>query len=506
MADIALDDMVYIAHLKVGPGDWGMLALVGPIQAKVEEGRETMNQWAALLSVALEHEAVLKTMREQEEHLRRAALYDELTGLPNRAYFRTRLNTAMSRAGRRPEYKYAVLMLDLDGFKLVNDSLGHHAGDRLLEQVATRLSNNLRSIDTAARFGGDEFAILMEEITDTNGPSIMAERLQKALSAPHDLADTTVVVSASIGIAIGTADYNDTETLMRDADAAMYYAKTHGKRSHAIFDPTMHAAAVNRLQIEGELRHALEHNELALYYQSIVDLRTHHISGAEALIRWHHPTRGLLGPAEFLTVAEDSGLILPIGNWVLDEACRQMNAWHLDDPPSTPFMMSINVSNRQFWQSHLIDDVEHRLRTHGLDPSRLAIEITEGVIMDDVKQASAKLNGLKTMGVQVHIDDFGTGYSSLEALHDLSIHALKIDRSFISRLTTSPRSRELVRTIVTMGLNLDLDVIAEGIETPQELDIVTTLGCTHGQGYLFTRPIPAHHMKTLIDTPTPHHP
>ena len=499
MADPAMDEMVYIAHLKVGPGDWGMLALVAPIEASLPEGRETMNQWAALLSVALEHEAVLNTMREQEEHLRRAALYDELTGLPNRSYFRTRLTNAIARAGRRADYKYAVLMLDLDGFKLVNDSLGHLAGDRLLQQVATRLTANLRLIDTAARFGGDEFAVLLEELSDDNGITTLTERLQKALSAPHDLGETEVVVSASIGIAIGNADYSDTEQLMRDADAAMYYAKTHGKRSHAIFDPSMHAAAVNRLQIEGELRHALESDELELYYQPIVDLRTGVYSGAEALIRWQHPTRGLLAPGEFLDVAEESGLILPIGIWVLDEACQQLQTWGFDQPGAKAFMISVNVSNRQFWRSPLIEDVEQRLRSTGLDPSRLAIEITEGVIMDDVKLASSMLSGLKTMGVQVHIDDFGTGYSSLEALHDLSIHALKIDRSFISRLSTSPRSRELVRTIVTMGLNLDLDVIAEGIETPQELDFVRTLGCTHGQGYFFSRALPADAIKTQID-------
>jgi diguanylate cyclase (GGDEF)-like protein len=499
MAEIALDDMVYIAHLKVGSGDWGMLALVGPVQAYVQEGRETMNQWAALLSVALEHEAVLKTMREQEEHLRRAALYDELTGLPNRTLFRSRLTMAMERAARRPSYRYAVLMLDLDGFKLVNDSLGHQAGDRLLQLVAARLSANLRVLDTAARFGGDEFAVLLEETTDETGPSVLAERLQAALSAPHNLAGTEVVVSASIGIAIGNPGYDNTEAIMRDADAAMYHAKTHGKRAHAVFDPSMHVAAVNRLRIEGELRRALANDELALHYQPIVDLKTGTISGAEALIRWQHPTRGVLSPAAFLPVAEESGLILPIGTWVLDEAFGQMVTWKLDQAGSAPFMMSINVSNRQFWQSNLIDDVSERLSSSGLDPSCVAIEITEGVIMHDVKLASSMFSRLKDLGVQIHIDDFGTGYSSLEALHDLSIDALKIDRSFVSRLTISTRSRELVRTIVTMGLNLELDVIAEGIETAEELEMVRELGCTHGQGYFYSRPVLAEAMKAQLD-------
>jgi diguanylate cyclase (GGDEF)-like protein len=499
MADIAADEMVYIAHLKVGPGDWGMLALVAPIQAYVPEGRETMNQWAALLSVALEHEAVLNTMREQEEHLRRAALYDELTGLPNRAYFRTQLTTAIARANRRTDYKYAVLMLDLDGFKIVNDSLGHLAGDRLLQQVAARLTESLRSIDTAARFGGDEFAVLLEEISDDASPVAFAERLQKSLSLPHRLGDTEAVVSVSIGITIGRADYLDTETIMRDADAAMYHAKTHGKRSHAIFQPAMHGVAVNRLRVENELRRALENHELALYYQPIVDLRTGAVSGAEALIRWQHPTRGLLPPSEFLAIAEESGLILSIGAWVLDESCRQMHAWDLHRGDARQFMMSVNVSNRQFWQSNLIEDIDDRLRSFGLSPDRLAIEITEGVIMDDVKLASSILSGLKTVGVQVHIDDFGTGYSSLEALHDLSIDAFKIDRSFIARLATSPRSKELVRTIVTMGLNLELDVIAEGIETAEELEFVRALGCSHGQGYFFSRPVAAEAFKLLLE-------
>jgi diguanylate cyclase (GGDEF)-like protein len=458
-----------------------------------------MNQWAALLSVALEHEALLATMREQEEHLRRAALYDELTGLPNRANFRTRLTTAIGRANRRSSYRYAVLMLDLDGFKLVNDSLGHHAGDRLLQLVATRLTTTLRSLDTAARFGGDEFAILLEEITDDHSPVIVAERLQRELSQPHRLGDTEVVVSVSIGIAVGTAEYDDTEEIMRDADVAMYHAKTHGKRSHAIFNPIMHNAATNRLTIESDLRAALHRSELVLFYQPIVELRTLTISGAEALIRWRHPTRGLVPPNEFLGVAEESGLSLSIGSWVLDEACRQMREWGLHRGDARPFTMSVNVSNRQFWQSTLIEDVDDKLRAYGLSPDRLAVEITEGVIMDDVKVASSMLSDLRTLGVQVHIDDFGTGYSSLEALHDLAIDAFKIDRSFISRIASSPRSKELVRTIVTMGLNLNLDVIAEGIETDEALGFVRRLGCPHGQGYLFSRAVPAEEFTKLLE-------
>ena len=498
LADIAQDDMVYVAHLKVDPGDWGMLALVGPIDAYVEEGRETMNQWAALLSVALEHEAVLKTMREQEEHLRRAALYDGLTGLPNRTCFRERLTVAMARAGRRPDYRYAVLMLDLDGFKRVNDSLGHLAGDRLLRQVADRLTENVRVIDTPARFGGDEFAILLEEIKHESDPVVLATRLQAALVVPHDLGDTEVVVSASIGIALGRPEYDDTETVMRDADAAMYHAKMQGKRAYAVFDPSMHEAVVDRLRLEGELRAALEAAQFVLHYQPIVDLGTGRADGVEALVRWQHPTRGLLAPAQFLPVAEESGLILGLSAWVLAEACAELRAGGLEHPGPHPFRLSVNVSNRQFWHTQLVDDVEDELHRHGLDPRGLAIEITEGVIMHDVKLAASMLAQLKTLGIQVHVDDFGTGYSSLEALHDLPIDALKIDRSFVGRLGTSARSRELVRTIVTMGRNLDLDVIAEGIETAVEEEILQELGCTHGQGYRYSRPVPGPSLRAVL--------
>jgi diguanylate cyclase (GGDEF)-like protein len=490
LADSAAGEMIYLAHLKVDNGDWGMLALIGPIQAGLAEGRETMNQWAALLSVALEHDSVLRTLREQEEALRRAALYDDLTGLPNRSHFRDRLMVAMTRARRRADFRYAVLLLDLDGFKLVNDSLGHEAGDRLLQEVARRVTVELRANEVAARLGGDEFAVLIEDFAGPEGPAVLAGRLQAAVCAPWCLGDTDVAVTVSIGIALGADGYDDTQAVMRDADAAMYYAKSNGKRAHALFEPSMHESALDRLRTGAELRHAIDNDELELFYQPIVALDTGAVTGAEALLRWRHPVRGLLVPPAFLAIAEESDLGVKVGTWVLRTACRQVARW-CRQPGRELMRMSVNVSNRQFWHGNLVEDVVESLAAEGLDPSCLALEITEGVIMHDIQHAAKTLADLTAMGVEVHIDDFGTGYSSLEALHDLPFDALKIDRSFVSRMTGNARSRELVRTIVTMGRNLHLKVVAEGIETAEEHRLVRELGCTHGQGYLFSRPVPA---------------
>jgi diguanylate cyclase (GGDEF)-like protein len=350
-------EMVYVAHLKVDNGDWGMLALVGAIQADLAEGRETMNQWAALLSVALEHDSVLQTLREQEEGLRRAALFDDLTGLPNRSQFRDRLLSAMGRG--RP---YAVLLLDLDGFKLVNDSLGHEAGDRLLQEVARRVACELRPNEAAARLGGDEFAVLIEDFAGPDAPALLASRLQAAVSAPCRLDDTDVAVTASIGIALGAERYADTQAVMRDADAAMYYAKSSGKRTHALFAPSMHESALDRLRTGAELRHAIDNGQLELFYQPIVALESGAVTGVEALLRWHHPTRGLLVPPVFLPTAEESDLGVKIGTWVLRTACRQIAAW------GRPSMrMSVNVSNRQFWHGDLIADSD-RARSPSRSP------------------------------------------------------------------------------------------------------------------------------------------
>lgn len=496
-ADRRHDGVVFVVPVKVNLSDWGLLAVVDSVDTRVASGRETINQWAALLAVALDHQAVLGAFREQEERLRVAALYDHLTGLPNRALFLDRLRQAITRAKRRPDRHFGVLFLDLDGFKVVNDSLGHSAGDRLLIQVAERIRNGLRESDTAARFGGDEFLLLLDGIEDQGRPGEVAARLHAALAQPFHLEGQDVVVTASIGIALSSSRYENAEDLLRDADIAMYAAKSQRKGSHAIFDVAMHTRAVNRLQLETELRQAVERDEFEAHYQPVVSLRTGQTRAFEALIRWRHPTRGLIGPHEFLPVAEETGLILPISRWILHESCRQVAAWQLaGDRPD--LRVSVNVSNRQFWHGTLLDDIEDALRRTRLDPSCLSLEITEGVIMDNVDQARKLLEDLHLLGCQVHIDDFGTGYSSLEALHRLPIDALKVDRSFVSRLGADARSGELVRTIVLMGRNLGIDLIAEGIETSDHRDRLLQLGCALGQGYAFSRPVAADQAERLL--------
>ena len=484
LAEGRADGLVMVVPVRVDASDWGLLAVVDATEAKVGTGREPVNHWAALLAVALDHQLLLRELRAQEERLRVAALYDGLTGLPNRTLFLDRLRQAVKRARRGPDQRFAVLFLDLDGFKVINDSMGHSVGDRLLAQVGERLAAILRASDTAARYGGDEFLILLDGIDDLTTPTMVAERLHATLARPFDLGGgQTVVVSASIGITTSDPRYQDAEELLRDADIAMYAAKTHRKGSHAVFDVGMHVRAVGRLQIETEFREALARDELEVHHQPVVDLAGGHTVGFEALIRWRHPIRGLLAPAEFLPVAEDSGLIVPVGHWVLDESCRRLAAWRRDG--AADLWMSVNVSNRQFWHDTFVIDVELALRRHGLDPRHLALEVTEDVVMHNDKQARRILEDLHDLGCRVFIDDFGTGYSSLEALHRLQIDALKIDRSFVSRLGVDRRTSELVRTIIAMCANLGLDVVAEGIETADQRAWLVDLDCTYGQGHLF---------------------
>ncbi|WP_144125543.1 EAL domain-containing protein [Catellatospora sichuanensis] len=502
LADPTANLIVFVVPVKGGASDWGFLAVVDSVSTGGATGREPFNQWAALLAVALDRQALLKESLRQKEQLRIAALYDELTGLPNRSLFLDRLRQAIRQSRRRSGRPFGVLFLDLDGFKVVNDSLGHSAGDRLLKQVAKRIKSTLRDSDTVARFGGDEFLVLLDDVTAPHTPAQVAERLHGVLAQPFQLHGQDVVVTASIGITMSSRRYSNAEDLLRDADIAMYSAKSRHKGRHAVFDVAMHAKAVTRLQIETELRQALDNGEFEVHYQPIVALRSGRTKGFEALIRWRHPLRGVLSPAAFMPVAEETGLIIPIGGWVVDECCRQLAAWYAAGIATPGLSVAVNVSNRQFWSGNVIDDITQALDRHRPPPGSLAVEITEGVVMENVAPARDILHTLHDLGCQLHIDDFGTGYSSLEALHRLPIDALKIDRSFVWQIDTDARSGELVRTIVLMGRNLGLDLIAEGIETPEQRDYLIRLGCGYGQGFLFSRAVPADVACTLLGEPT----
>ncbi|BEL06192.1 hypothetical protein Q0Z83_043830 [Actinoplanes sichuanensis] len=489
-----------VAPVKVDDNDWGLIAVVDGIEDRVSSGREPLNQWAALLTFALQHQAVLAALRIQEERFRIAALYDHLTGLPNRSLFVQRLGETLQRIRQRSTARFGVLFLDLDGFKLVNDSLGHDAGDSLLTEVAARITGQLPAGDTAARFGGDEFLILVEDVDDVSMLSETADRLQTVLSQPYHLAshDETVVVGASIGITVGTNRYTNPDDVLRDADIAMYYAKTHDKGSSAIFDEAMHTRVVDRLRFETDLRAALERHEFELYYQPIIDLRTGRTRSFEVLLHWRHPSRGLLTPDQFLSVAEETDLMRPIGLWAVEEACRQLAAWRLEAPDSSPSHLAVNLSDREFWNPDLVDNIADCLQTHRLAPGSLAVEITESVLLRDPDEVGAILDRLRALGCELHIDDFGTGFSSLEALPKLPIDALKIDKSFVGGLGRDPRSEQLVKTILRMGQSLDLKLIAEGVETEEQHQALAGFGCHYGQGYLFCEPVPPEAAITVI--------
>jgi diguanylate cyclase (GGDEF)-like protein/PAS domain S-box-containing protein len=429
--------------------------------------------------------------KELEGRLRQAALYDSLTGLPNRSLFMDRMARALGRARRIPGYQFSVLFLDLDDFKVVNDSLGHIAGDLLLVKVAERITSYLRENDTAVRFGGDEFAILLDNIAEPEHLSTIVQRLQEQLTVPYEIEGHEVVVSATIGIAASTTGYDNAEDMIRDADTAMYRAKGKERGSHVTFDNSMHVGVMSRLRTEQELRQAIENNQLELHYQPIVHLISRRVSGVEALVRWAHPERGWVAPMDFLPLAEETGLIVPLGRWVLEEACRQARAWHDGGYVSDEFIVSVNISNREFWHGGILPTVDAAMRAAGVKPGWLTVELTEGVIMRNSEVAEATLGELRGRGVEVYLDDFGTGYSSLDFLHRFPVDGLKVDRSFVARLGTDRRSKELVRTVIMMGRNLGVDVIAEGIEEADQEQTLHELGCHHGQGFLFARPAPA---------------
>ena len=430
-----------------------------------------------------------------EEKLLHEAIHDVLTGLPNRALFMDLLGRSVARSKRRRGYLFAVLFLDLDRFKVVNDSLGHVVGDQLLVGIAGRLEKCLRPEDTVARLGGDEFTVLLEDINDISDATRVAERVHKELESPFHLSGHEVYTTASIGIALSATGYDAPDQILRDADTAMYRAKALGKARHEVFDTGMHTRAMALLQLETDLRRAVERQEFRLHYQPIVTLARGRVVGFEALVRWQHPQRGLLLPAEFMAVAEETGLILQVGKWIIHEACRTAGGW--TERFGRPLVMAVNLSNRQFGQPDLPEQIAGVLRQTGLPPDRLKLEITESVIMEHGEGVTHTLHRLRDLGVDLYVDDFGTGYSSFSALQRFPISTLKIHGSFVRALDNG-EGLEIVRAIMTLAKNLKLNVIAEGVETPSQARRLKGLKCPQAQGAAFAEPVPADDVITLL--------
>jgi diguanylate cyclase (GGDEF)-like protein/PAS domain S-box-containing protein len=437
-----------------------------------------------------------------EEQLLHDALHDALTSLPNRALFMDRLGQAVERARRHAEFAFAVLFLDIDRFKLVNDSLGHTAGDQLLVEFGRRLTTSLRAGDTVARMGGDEFTVLLGDVADAADAIRMAERIEQGLARPFDIGGHELFASASIGIALSALGCDHPEDMLRDANIAMHRAKSAGKSCIRVFDTTMHERAVALLRLETDLRRTPGRQEYVVQYQPILSLKTGAVCGFEALARWQHPERGMLYPDEFIPLAEETGLIIDIDRWVMREACTQARAWQGIQRNVGPLAICVNLSARQFTHTGLVGYVEKVLSATGLDPRSLKLEITESVLMSDAETVTTTLERLKALGVELYLDDFGTGYSSLNYLHRFPIDVLKIDRCFISRMGADGRSSEVVRAIVTLAHELGMSVVAEGVETEGQLAEIRSLGCEYAQGHLFSVPVDAESAGALIDALT----
>jgi diguanylate cyclase (GGDEF)-like protein/PAS domain S-box-containing protein len=454
------------------------------------------------------HDATGKALRMagSQTDITERKVSDPLTGLPNRLLFIDRLGRLIKHSKRRKDHLFAVLFLDLDGFKMINDSLGHLAGDQLLVGVANRLEKCLRSSDTVARLGetftvarlgGDEFTILLDDLKDPADANRAAERLMKALAPPFLLAGKEAFTSISIGIALSNTAYDQPEDMLRDADTAMYRAKSLGKARYEVFDADMRASVMARLQLETDLRRAIERNEFCNFYQPIVSLDSGRVVGFEALLRWRHPTKGMIAPEEFIFVAEETGMIRELGWWSLREACRQMSSWRARSEAYLDLTVSVNLSAKQLLQPHLVDDMKKLLRDVTLPPEALKLEITESAVMADPAAAAEMLQQIKSLGISLAIDDFGTGYSSLSYLHRFPLDTLKIDRSFISGENDGD-SMEIARTIMPMAKNLRLDVVAEGVETLEQVALLKRLQCKYAQGYYFSKPLPPEDVTPIL--------
>ncbi len=438
------------------------------------------------------------------EQLQHQAFYDPLTDLPNRALFLDRLQHLFHRARRSlGNPRFAVLYLDLDRFKAINDSLGHPVGDEVLSATARRLERCIRPGDTLARLGGDEFTILLDDVRSEADATGVAERIHEEVAAPLKVRESEVFTSVSVGIALSSAGYECPEDMLRDADTAMYRAKMGGRARHQVFTGDMHQRAVSSLRLETDLRRAVERREIVPFYQPVVDLDTGTVVGFEALARWRHPSRGMLLPDLFIPVAEETGLVVELGEWMLAEACRQAREWQRRHPRWSKLGISVNVSGRQLSQPGLAAEVERVLGATGLDPACLTLEITETALMHNLSVGASVVQRLAAMSVGLHLDDFGTGYSSLAYLHSFPVQALKVDRSFVNRMDREPQEAAIVKAIVSLAHDLGIEVVAEGVETRAQVAALRALRCGRGQGFLFAEPLPADQAERLLTSGLP---
>ncbi|MBI3894508.1 MAG: EAL domain-containing protein [Acidobacteria bacterium] len=521
--DVTQDDNFPRANLAKDIGvraGFGFPVLVGKeVMAVLEFFSDTPSEPDALLMEAMGHIGTqlgrVIERKRYEKQLFHNAFHDSLTDLPNRALLFDRLNQALARAKRyavqNKDYLFAVIFIDLDRFKVVNDSLGHLVGDQLLVEMSRRIQRCLRTSDTVARlgedqseihtvarFGGDEYAILLDDIKHVSDATRVVERLRKELQMPFNLDGREVFASASIGIALSTTGYEHPEELLRDADIAMYRAKALGSGRHQVFDISMHERIVKLLDTENDLRRAVERHEFQLHYQPIVSLQSGRVAGFEALVRWQHPDRGLIYPGEFIPVAEETELIIPISEWILREACQQAHEWQAQFSGLSPWSVSVNLTSRYFARKNLLQEIGSLITENKLDPCHLRLEITESQIMQNAKTISETLLHLDNSGIGIYIDDFGTGYSSLSYLSSFRVHSLKIDQSFVGALNADEKSAAIVRSIISLGHSLGLKVIAEGVETAEQLNYLRALQCDYGQGYYFSRPVDTATIADLI--------
>ncbi|MBK7934976.1 MAG: bifunctional diguanylate cyclase/phosphodiesterase [Acidobacteria bacterium] len=440
-------------------------------------------------------------LQESHENFRHAAYHDALTGLPNRNFFIDKLKDLLVQSRENSEVNFAVLLLDLNRFKTINDSLGHSIGDRLIKNVAKRLTNMVREEDMVGRFSGDKFGIILTDLLMKDEATAFSERLAKRIAEPYTLDGRQVFTNVKIGIAFGNSKYAEAEDILRDADIAMYYAKDHNE-NHVIFDQKMHIRAVTRLQLETDLRFAIERKEFELYYQPIIGLETASLVGFEALVRWNHPQRGLVPPNEFIPISESTGLIIPMTIQILHSACNQVVAWQKERQGETPLSVAVNLSGKHFAHPDLVQQIQDVLDQTGIAPSSLKLELTESAIMENAETAILMLKQIKETGVQISIDDFGTGYSSLSYLQRFPIDLLKVDRSFVSAMEGNTENGEIVRTVIALAKALNLKVVAEGIESIHQYHQLRILGCEYGQGYLFSKPLKVEDINRLLEDKT----